>query len=289
MAKRTITDQEIGLIKGMQKRGMKNSEIQFFFNRPDRKVNTGRISQIKDGSYSNSASIQAAEFATVENFINAAKSGDGFGPMGEDTLRSFFQEAALGEHFFHIGESDRHECKEDFGFKHSGKWLRAIAALANSTGGYVIFGVKDKSVVDGSIAADSYKVLGMKSSEFANADPLAFTSRLKAVFDPTPKIETALLELPAGRKVGVIYVHQHPSRPVIALKNEGGDQVRESDIFFRRLASSTAICVRCWMIEIATQGNRYYQWLKNYLHSGQPMRWLPIYPTVCSPTALGHC
>ncbi|EJL57989.1 putative transcriptional regulator with HTH domain-containing protein [Rhizobium sp. CF122] len=246
MATRSITDQEISLIKGMLEKGMKNTEIQFFFNRPERKVNTGRISQIKGGSYSTSAAIKAADPAVVETFITSfrrktANSGEDSGPTGEETLRSLFHEVTPGEHFFRLGESDRHECKEDFGFKHSGKWLRAIAALANNTGGYVIFGVKDKNVVNGNVAADSYKVLGMKSPEFENADPVDFTSRLKAVFDPTPKIETALLEFSPGQKVGVIYVHQHPSRPVIALKNEGGDQVRESDIFFRYPGQSSRI------------------------------------------------
>ena len=36
MTRRTITDEEIGLLKAMVARGMKNRGIQFFFNRPDR-------------------------------------------------------------------------------------------------------------------------------------------------------------------------------------------------------------------------------------------------------------
>ena len=43
MPKRSITDEEIGLIKAMLARGMKNKEIQFYFNRQDRAVNSGRI------------------------------------------------------------------------------------------------------------------------------------------------------------------------------------------------------------------------------------------------------
>ena len=45
MKGRSVTDQEIALIKAMIARGMKNKDIQFFFNRPDRPVNSGRISQ----------------------------------------------------------------------------------------------------------------------------------------------------------------------------------------------------------------------------------------------------
>ena len=43
---RTITDEEIALIKAMLVRGMKNADIQFFFNRPGRHVNSGRITNI---------------------------------------------------------------------------------------------------------------------------------------------------------------------------------------------------------------------------------------------------
>lgn len=51
MPKRSITDQEIGLIRAMLARGMKNRDIQFYFNRQDRPVNSGRITQIRGVSY----------------------------------------------------------------------------------------------------------------------------------------------------------------------------------------------------------------------------------------------
>ncbi|HEY3776892.1 MAG TPA: hypothetical protein VGL35_02415 [Rhizomicrobium sp.] len=43
MLKGRITSDEIALIKAMLVRKMKNKDIQFFFNRPDRPVNSGRI------------------------------------------------------------------------------------------------------------------------------------------------------------------------------------------------------------------------------------------------------
>lgn len=51
MAARSITDEEIALMKGMLALGMKNKDIQFYFNRPDRSVNSGRISQVAKGTY----------------------------------------------------------------------------------------------------------------------------------------------------------------------------------------------------------------------------------------------
>lgn len=253
--KRSITDDEISLIKAMANRGMKNKDIQFFFNRPDRSVNSGRITGIKDGSYSDSASIQAASDESLDAFLASFEAAGvsahvkvpnaeapaplNNGPMVEAVLSNMFQKLANGSWRFKHGESDCHECKQDFGFKHAGKWLRAVAALANNAGGYIVFGVTDKKITDGEVDPDSYSVIGLGSLDFVNADPADFTKRIKATFDPTPKVEAAVLDL-ESTKVGIMYVHQHGSRPIIAQKGDG-DQVKEGDIFFRYSGQSARI------------------------------------------------
>lgn len=253
--KRSISDEEISLIKAMASRGMKNKDIQFFFNRPDRSVNSGRITGIKDGSYSNSATIRTANDEYLEAFL-ASFEATGVsasvivpvavsavppdtGPMSEAVLANMFQKQASGSWRFKYGESDRHECKQDFGFKHAGKWLRAVAALANNSGGYIVYGVTDKKITDGEVDPDSYAVGGLGNLDFVNADPADFTKRIKATFDPTPVVEAGVVDL-EGTKVGIMYVHQHRSRPVIAQKGDG-DQVREGDIFFRYPGQSARI------------------------------------------------
>lgn len=252
---RSITDEEIALIKAMVVRGMKNKDIQFFFNRPDRPVNSGRITGIKNGSYSDSSKIGAAKDDTLDEFLKTFKatgvtaqvaiSGSGSstvaesGPMVESTLVAMFEKDTGGVWRFKFGESERHECKQDFGFRHSGKWLRAVAALANNSGGHIIFGVKDKKVTIGKVDPESYKVTGLKGSDFGNADPADFTKCIKSTFDPTPKVETGVLEI-GEMNVGIMYVHQHGSRPVIAQKGDG-DQVKEGDIFFRYPGQSARI------------------------------------------------
>lgn len=253
--KRSITDKEIALIKAMAARGTKNKDIQFLFNRPDRPVNSGRITEIKDGSYSDSASIPAANDKSLDDFLTSfkatgvstsAKVPDAKssapqenGPMSEAALVNMFEKKDSGTWRFKHGESDRHECKQEFGFKHAGKWLRAVAALANNTGGYIVFGVKDKKIASGKVDPDSYTVSGLKGHEFANADPADFTKRIKSAFDPTPKVESAILDL-EGNSVGIMHVHQHGSRPVVAQKGDG-DQVKEGDIFFRYPGQSARI------------------------------------------------
>ena len=254
MAKRTITDKEISLMKAMINRDMRNKDIQFFFNRPDRPVNSGRISDIRADSYSNSAEIAAATDDDLEAFLENFKPADVGAtiaipssslskkdrrPTSHDTLAAMFSKDESGAWRFQYKESDRHECKEGFGFKYADKWLRAVAALANNAGGYVLFGVRDKKISNGKMTADSYKVIGLKGTDFEHADPADFTKRIKSSFDPTPRVENAVLELD-NLKVGILFVHQHASRPVIATKNDG-DQVKEGDIYFRYSGQSARI------------------------------------------------
>jgi len=49
MAKQSLELYEVALIKTMIERGYANKTIQFYFNKPDRAVNSGRISEIKGG------------------------------------------------------------------------------------------------------------------------------------------------------------------------------------------------------------------------------------------------
>lgn len=255
MAKRSITDNEIALIKAMIARGMKNKDIQFLFNRPDRPVNSGRITNIAAGTYANSSDIQAANDEDLEGFIESSSTNGSYagvkvpiigkvpsparGPVDLGTLSAMFAKDQSGVWRFVAGETDQHECKLGFGFKHSGQWLKAIAALANNRGGYVLFGVHDKDdkPIDG--LDKSYAVMGLEDDTFKAADPAEFAKRIKSALDPTPRFQIASFSI-NEKNIGVIHVEQHPSRPVIVTRPEG-DKMREGDIFFRYPGQSDRI------------------------------------------------
>lgn len=251
MTKRSITDEEIAIIKAMLIRGMKNKDIQFFFNRPDRPVNSGRITGIRNGTYASSSTITAATDDELDAFIAAQEVLHSMGgvavstgappndlPLSSHYIGKFFSPGAAGLWRLTAGETDRHECKANFGFKHQEKWLRAIAALANNEGGYVFFGVHDKDTKGPEGEDLSHAVVGMDTEEFENADPADFAKRIKAIFDPTPQFQTRTIQI-GGKTIGVIYVQRHPSRPIIATKQEGS--IREGDIFFRYPGQSARI------------------------------------------------
>ncbi|CAN5213249.1 hypothetical protein BH10PSE2_BH10PSE2_11910 [soil metagenome] len=252
MPSRSITTDEIALIKAMLARGMKNKNIQFYFNRPDRAVNSGRITGIATGIYSDSSQIQAADNATLDAFLaghggpplapgmTPQGSAEPASPVSPDTIAKLFhlgddQVWRLAE-----GESDTTECKAGFGLKHSHQWVKAIAALSNNRGGYVFFGVADGGHKGAAGQDLSYAVVGLGTDEFNKVDPAEITNKLRSVLDPTPRIEIATRQI-GGTVIGVIHVEQHPSRPVIAQKAEGGDKIKEGDIFYRYPGQSIRI------------------------------------------------
>lgn len=244
MAKRSITNEEIALIKAMLQRGYKNQEIQFYFNRPDRPVNSGRITGIRNGSYSNAATIAAASDVALDSFLQTLQPQPApmqtieDDPLSPQKIGSFFHETDGGLWRLIGDETDVCECKAGFGFKHQDKWLRPIAALANNAGGYVFFGVKDKDAKGPNGEDYAGAVTGLDTNEFASADPADLATRVKSMFDPTPSFRTTTVEI-GGKTIGVIHVVRHNSRPVIATKAEG--TIKEGDIFYRYPGQSSRI------------------------------------------------
>lgn len=243
MPKRSITDEEIGLIKAMLARGMANKAIQFYFNRQDRAVNSGRISGIKHGGYGPEVPTASDEAlsAFIANFTSPDLAAPGIvvetappaplDAMDEKVLRSFFAKDANGAWHCTAGETDEFECKENFNLRGFGKPLKTIAGFANHRGGYLFFGVKDKP--------DGFAVCGLKDDRFTKTDQNSFSQTIRAALEPTPRFRVATLMLD-GLAVGVIYVEPHNSKPVIAGKTEG--ELIEGFIYYRYPGETRPIC-----------------------------------------------
>jgi hypothetical protein len=243
MARRSITDEEIGLIKAMLSRGMKNKDIQFYFNRQDRAVNSGRITGIRDRSYGPEvlkASDEALS-AFIANFASPALAAPSIvvesapaaplDAIDEKMLRSFFAKDTGGVWHCTAGESDEFECKEGFSLRNFGKPLRTIAGFANNRGGYLFFGVKDKPL--------GFAVCGLADDRFTDTDQNKFSQTIRSVLEPTPRFRVASLKLDT-MTVGVIHVEPHGAKPVIASKTEG--DVAEGAIYYRYPGETKAIC-----------------------------------------------
>uniref|UniRef100_UPI0024AC928C ATP-binding protein n=1 Tax=unclassified Sphingopyxis TaxID=2614943 RepID=UPI0024AC928C len=234
MGKRSITDREIGLIKAMLARGMANNSIQFYFNRQDRPVNSGRITGIRQRKYG--PEVAKADDAALTEFLANFTSAEPTAtvveiegaatapalPMDETILRSLFRRKAGGRWFLIKGESDEFECKENFNIRNFSKPLKTIAGFANNRGGYLLFGIKD--------LPHSFEVCGLADDRFVETDQNKFSQTIRSALAPTPRFEVATIQLD-GLKVGIIHVEPHNSKPVIACKNEG--DVVEGAIYYR--------------------------------------------------------
>lgn len=227
----------------MLARGMANKAIQFYFNRQDRAVNSGRISGIKHRDYGPEvpkASDEALS-AFIANFTSSELSAPGIvvetaplaplDAMDEKILRSFFDKDPNGVWRCTTGETDEFECKEGFSLRNFSKPLRTIAGFANNRGGYLFFGVKDKPL--------GFAVSGLADDRFTATDQNKFSQTIRSVLEPTPRFRVASLKLDT-MTIGVIHVEPHSAKPVIASKTEG--DVAEGAIYYRYPGETKAIC-----------------------------------------------
>jgi hypothetical protein len=232
--KRNLSDGEIGIVKAMLRKGWRNDVIHFYFNKPDRLISSGRITQIKKGKYG--ASVEEAPPEELEAFISAWEDPDtkqppAPSPVDIRILRSMFVRET-GTWRLAGGETDRTECKAGFRLQPEerfSKALRAIAGLANNKGGYLLFGVTDAT----------FQADGLPDDVFTRSDISLINRILVGALDPVPHVTKGLIEL-GGKQVGVLYVEKHDHRPVVAIKNVGQD-VKEGGIYFRYVGETRLI------------------------------------------------
>lgn len=224
-------------------RGMANKDIQFYFNRQDRPVNSGRITGIRQRSYGpalpragdealdaflTSFDTPGVAAPTIQLAPAAATPRD---PVDPALLQSFFAKDGAGTWCCTAGETDEHECKQNFNLRNFSAALKTIAGFANNRGGYLFFGVKDKP--------DGFAVCGLADDRFTATDQNKFSQTIRSVLEPTPRFRIASLSLD-GATLGVIHVEPHRAKPVIVSKNEG--EVSEGAIYYRYPGETRAIC-----------------------------------------------
>ena len=229
---RNVSDEEVGLIRAMLARGMRNLDIQFYFNRQDRPVNSGRITGIRQGTYGvgiAAASEQALEAFFAEFQAGKVTSPSSLAPLGrEDAIAALFAPSKGGGWHLASGETDEVECKREIDTKKLASIVRAIAGMANNKGGTILLGVEDKSG----------KVVGLANDDFAKLDLVKLTLAVKAHLQPTPSFLKGVIEV-GGAKIGYVSVEPYADKPVIV--HRPGDRLDDGAILFRYPAESAPI------------------------------------------------
>lgn len=139
------------------------------------------------------------------------------------------------------------EFKQSFNFGSAAAYAKTMAAFANTRGGYIVFGVKDKP----------REVIGLKTNNFENFPIEKFTSALNSLFAPEIEWETGSLAVSlemfitdengemttkvVDKCIGWIYVLESDRKPVIAQKEHSGEHIVSGDVFYRYVARSEKI------------------------------------------------
>lgn len=236
MATFSIDDAEIALVKAMLGRRMRNNAIQFYFNRSDRPVNSGRITEIK--LRRRGASVAAASDADLDSFLAgftatgtvpaAPKATSTVGePSDADRVATMFANTK-GAWRLVGGETDEVECKREVDVRKLAPVVRAIAGMANNKGGVVLLGVEDKSGL----------VVGLPTDDFEKLDLVKITNAVKSHLTPTPSFAKGTVEV-GGMTVGFVTVDRCENRPVIVQKV--GDRLEDGAILYRYPAQTDDI------------------------------------------------
>lgn len=236
---RSITDEEIGLIKALLARGERNVDIQFYFNRQDRPANSGRISQIRNGTYG--PEVPQADEVDLDVFLNnfqAAQIGvavDGDAGLAKlptiaERAAARFEQREDGHWYLLNGETTQQECKQSFDPKNMNPIIRAIAALTNNKGGFIFLGVEDGEC----------RVVGLPDDTFQTTDIVYISQKIKTLLTPTPDFIKKVIEV-GGFAVGVIYVEKYSEPPVIVSRDGAG--LESGTILFRSPGQSAKISV----------------------------------------------
>ncbi len=123
-------------------------------------------------------------------------------------------------------EGQELEFKEQFSLAALADYFRDFAAFANNRGGYLIYGVKDSPRT----------LIGMTEKsidQFEKLDAEKITGYLLQIFSSDMRWELSLIEV-SGMQFGIFKIYEAITKPIIAKKDEGKDQIiKNGEIYYR--------------------------------------------------------
>lgn len=149
--------------------------------------------------------------------------------IGEDVIRKILK-YDKDTMLVKIHESKTIEFKENFNFNNKKDYFKAMASFANTSGGYIIFGIKDKP----------RKLIGLdekRFNDFNNMKLEDFAVDLNNHYSPEILWEYNTAIIGDDIKIGVIYVYESNYKPVICKKRYDSKDKKtstiEGEIYYR--------------------------------------------------------
>lgn len=150
-------------------------------------------------------------------------------PLSADILTNLFRTSPKDPLRIINREGSTIEFKESYSHAGMAQYFKTIAAFANNSGGYIIFGVGDKP----------RRLLGLKEKNLSQFEELKveeFTKNLLEYFSPEIRWEHCTFEY-KGMSFGVIYTEPLLNKPCICKKSYDAPNpkytLKEGDIFYR--------------------------------------------------------
>lgn len=149
----------------------------------------------------------------------------------KDNLDELFQISADGNSFIAKAENEEIEHKRSYSF--NANVAKTCAAFANNRGGYIIFGVDNRSA----------KLEGLSHSnakKFREYDLRKATQQLHRYFDPNITIDKRHGEF-MGKSYGIITVYESDVKPIMSINKDDDADLDDGVIYYRYGAESKRI------------------------------------------------
>ena len=227
----SLTNKEVGIVRNLLARGdYKNQDILGLINtvrRLEGKVETngGRKSEVKTNK-PRYKGIKALSNSDTDAYLAKAAKPASFstidtGPLSDSVLEKLFPLNTTHSDRLAITETDVIECKQSFGSQHwVNNCIRAIAAFSNNKGGYLAFGIKDKT----------WEIIGINRDKFKAFDRKNLNQVLRSSLSSGIEFDMGTFVCD-GKTIGVMHILPARIKPVMLIKNVSG--TTEGQIYYR--------------------------------------------------------